>query len=61
MTATTTNNRRIRSSSLAKYIKIVQQAIERTAEQYEYSLCKFEKYLVTVSGEEEQQPQQQHI
>ena len=56
---TITNNRRIRSASLAKYIKIVQQANERTAEQYEYRLCKFEKYLVTVSEEEQQQQQQQ--
>ena len=55
---TTTNNRRIRSASLAKYIKIVQQANERTAEQYEYRLCKFEKYLGTVDEEEEQQQQQ---
>ena len=55
---TITNNRRIRSASLAKYIKIVQQANERTAEQYEYRLCKFEKYLVTVSEEEQQQQQQ---
>ena len=58
MTTTTTNNQRIRSPSLAKYIKNVQQANERTAEQYEYRLCKFEKYLVTVS--EEEQGQQQH-
>jgi hypothetical protein len=57
---TTTNNRRIRSASLAKYIKIVQQANERTAEQYEYRLCKFEKYLMTVSEEEQQQQQQQN-
>src|SRR5215204_4118318 len=56
---TATNNQRIRSPSLAKYIKIVQQANGRTAEQYEYRLCKFEKYLVTVS-EEEQQLQQQN-
>jgi len=54
---TTTNNRRIRSPSLAKYIKNVQQANERTAEQYEYRLSKFEKYLVTVSQGEQQQHQ----
>jgi hypothetical protein len=60
-TTTTTNNQRIRSPSLAKYIKNVQQANERTAEQYEYRLSKFEKYLVvTVSEEEEQEQQQQH-
>ena len=56
---TTTNNQTIRSPSLAKYIKIVQQANKRTAEQYEYRLCKFEKYLVTVAEEEQQQQQQQ--
>jgi hypothetical protein len=55
---TTTNNQRIRSPSLAKYIKNVQQANERTAEQYEYRLSKFEKYLVTVSEEQQQQQQQ---
>jgi integrase len=59
MTTITNNQRRIRSHSLAKYIKNVQQANERTAEQYEYRLSKFEKYLVTVS-EEEQGQQQQH-
>jgi integrase len=62
MTTTTTNNqRRIRSPSLAKYIKNVQQANERTAEQYEYRLSKFEKYLVTVSEEEQQQQQHQNL
>lgn len=60
MTTTTTNNQRIRSPSLAKYIKNVQQANERTAEQYEYRLSKFEKYLVTVSEEEQGQQQQQN-
>jgi integrase len=58
MTTTTNNQRRIRSPSLAKYIKNVQQAKERTAEQYEYRLSKFEKYLVTVSEEQQQQQQQ---
>ena len=58
MTTTTNNQRRIRSPSLAKYIKNVQQANKRTAEQYEYRLSKFEKYLVTVSEEEQQQQQQ---
>jgi integrase len=57
---TTTNNQRIRSPSLAKYIKNVQQANERTAEQYEYRLSKFEKYLVTVSEEQQQHQQQQN-
>ena len=58
-TAITTNNqRRIRSPSLAKYIKIVKQANERTAEQYEYRLSKFEKYLVTASEEEGGRQQQ---
>ena len=59
MTTTITNNQgRIRSPSLAKYIKIVKQANERTAEQYEYRLSKFEKYLATVSEEEGGQHQQ---
>ena len=57
---TTTNNQRIRSPSLAKYIKNVRQANERTAEQYEYRLSKFEKYLATVYEEEQQQQQQQN-
>jgi integrase len=60
MTTTIKNNQRIRSPSLAKYIKNVQQANERTAEQYEYRLSKFEKYLVTVSEEEGGQQQQQN-
>jgi hypothetical protein len=54
---TTKNNQRIRSPSLAKYIKNVQQANERTAEQYEYRLSKFEKYLAATVSEEEQQQQ----
>jgi hypothetical protein len=54
---TTTNNQRIRSPLLAKYIKNVQQANERTAEQYEYRLSKFEKYLAATVSEEEQQQQ----
>ena len=58
MTTTTTNNRRIRSPSLAKYLKIVQQANEKTAEQYQYRLCKFEKYVASLYKEEEQQQQQ---
>jgi len=61
MTTTTTSNQRIRSPSLAKYIKNVKQANERTAEQYEYRLSKFEKYLVTVSEEEQGQQQQQNL
>ena len=60
MTTTTANNQRIRSPFLAKYIKNVQQANKRTAEQYEYRLCKFEKYLATVSEEEQQHQQQQN-
>jgi integrase len=56
-----TNNRRSRCPSLAKYIKNVQQANKRTAEQYEYRLFKFEKYLATISEEEEQQRQNQEL
>ena len=58
MTTTTTSNQRIRSPSLAKYIKNVKQANERTAEQYEYRLSKFEKYIVAVYEEEQQQQKQ---
>jgi integrase len=58
---TTTNNQRIRSPSLAKYIKNVQQANERTAEQYEYRLSKFEKYIVAAFEEERQQNFEQTI
>jgi integrase len=60
MTTTIKNNQRIRSPSLAKYIKNVQQANERTAEQYEYRLSKFEKYLATLSEVEQGQQQQQN-
>jgi hypothetical protein len=56
---TTTNNQRIRSPSLAKYIKNVQQANERTAEQYEYRLSKFEKYIIVAAYDEEGRGQQQ--
>src|SRR5829696_8309124 len=51
---TPTNNRRSRSPSLAKYIKNVQQANERTAEQYEYRLSKFEKYLIVTASDEKE-------
>ena len=60
MTTTIKNNQRIRSLSLAKYIKNVQQANERTAEQYEYRLSKFEKYLATKSEVEQGQKQHQN-
>jgi integrase len=60
MTTTIKNNQRIRSPSLAKYIKNVQQVNERTAEQYEYRLSKFEKYLGTISEVEQGPGQQQH-
>jgi hypothetical protein len=56
---TTTKNQRIRSPSLAKYIKSVQQANERTAEQYEYRLSKFEKYIIVAASDEEEGGQQQ--
>jgi hypothetical protein len=42
-TATTTSNRGIRSLCLAKYIKNIQQANERSAAEYEYRLSRFEK------------------
>ena len=55
---TTSNNSRIRSPYLAKYIKNLQQANERNAAQYEYRLSKFEKYAVAASEEEQQQQEQ---
>jgi integrase len=54
----TTNNRRIRSPPLAKYIKNVEQANEGTAAQYEYRLSKFEKYIVAAYKEQHQQQQE---
>lgn len=45
----TTNNKRIGSRYLAKYIRNVQQANKGTASQYEYRLSKFEEYVVTAS------------
>jgi integrase len=61
MTATTTtNNKRIRSLFVAKYIGNVQQANKGTAAQYEYRLSKFEEYVVKASEEEKQQLQQQN-
>ena|ERR671919_1035868 len=55
-TTTTTTTKRPRSLCLAKYIKTIQQANERTAIEYEYRLFKFEKYIA--ASEEHQQPQQ---
>jgi hypothetical protein len=46
---TTTSDRKIRSLCIAKYIKSVRQANERTAAEYEYRLSKFEKYIVEAS------------
>ncbi|HKG70666.1 MAG TPA: hypothetical protein VKA87_02150 [Nitrososphaeraceae archaeon] len=45
ITTTTKTTKRSRSLCLAKYIKTIQQANERTATQYEYRLSKFEKYI----------------
>jgi hypothetical protein len=59
MTTTTNNQRRIRSPSLAKYIKNVQQANKRTAEQYEYRLSKFEKYIIVAASDKKEGGQQQ--
>src|SRR5215218_6776161 len=55
-TNTSTSNRRIRSLCLAKYIKTIQQANERTAAEYEYRLSKFEKYII--ASEQQQQNQE---
>lgn len=56
---TITNNQRIRSLYLTKYIRNVQQANKGTAAQYEYRLSKFEEYVVMASEEEKQQQRQQ--
>jgi integrase len=56
---TITNNKRIGSRYLAKYIINVQHANKGTAAQYEYRLSKFEEYVVTASEEEKQQQRQQ--
>jgi integrase len=56
-TNTSTSNRRIRSLCLAKYIKTIQQANERTAAEYDYRLSKFEKYIIA----SEQQRQNQEL
>ena len=44
-TATATSKRRVKSLYVTKYIKNIQQANERTAEEYEYRLSRFEKYI----------------
>lgn len=58
MTTTTTNNN-IRSRYLVNYIRDVQQASKGTAAQYEYRLLKFEKYVVTKAGSEEERQKRQ--
>ncbi len=60
-TATIISERKIRRSlCIAKYIRTVQQANERTAVEYEYRLSKFEKYIV-VHGKQQQQQQNQRL
>ena len=60
-TTTTTNNKRIGSQYVAKYIRNVQQANEATAAQYEYWLLKFEKYIAKAYKEERQEQQDQEL
>jgi hypothetical protein len=62
MTTTRTSNRRRTTSSLclAKYTKSIQQANKRTAEEYEYRLSRFEKYILLASQEQQQQLHQQN-
>jgi integrase len=55
MTTTTTDNKRIGSQYLAKYIRNVKQANEATAAQYEYRLSRFEKYIAMAYKEEERE------
>jgi hypothetical protein len=54
-----TSKRRVRSLYVTKYTKNIQQANERTAEEYEYRLARFEKYIAEASEQEQQQPQNQ--
>ena len=55
-TTTTTNTSTSNRGSLciAKYIKTIQQANERTAAEYEYRLSKFEKYIIATTEEQQQ-------
>src|SRR5215216_1197502 len=59
--AETQSSRRITSLRLAKYIKGIQQANERTAIQYEYRLSKFERYIITIQQQRQQQDQEPKI
>jgi hypothetical protein len=54
-TVTATSKRRISSLYVTKYIKNIQQANERTAEEYEYRLSRFEKYIAEASDQQQQQ------
>jgi hypothetical protein len=58
-TVTATSKRRISSLYVTKYIKNIQQANERTAEEYEYRLSRFEKYIAEASDQQQQQQQRQ--
>jgi integrase len=58
-TATATSKRRVRSLYVTKYIKNIQQANKRTAEEYEYRLSRFEKYIAEASEQQQQQQQNQ--
>ena len=58
-TATATRKRIVRSLYVTKYIKNIQQANERTAEEYEYRLSRFEKYIVQASDPQQHQLQNQ--
>jgi integrase len=54
-TATATSKRRVvRSLYVTKYIKNIQQANERTAEEYEYRLSRFEEYISEASEQQQQ-------
>jgi hypothetical protein len=61
MTTTTNNIRRTSSLCLAKYIKNIQQANKRTAEEYEYRLSRFEKYILLASQEQLLHQQNQEL
>jgi hypothetical protein len=56
-TVATSRSSEERNLCLAKYITTLQQAIKKTFVEYEYRLCKFEKYII--ASEEQQQKQNQ--
>jgi integrase len=59
-TATTiANNRTTRSLYLVKYIKNIQQANKKTAIEYQYRLSRFERYILAVFEQRQEQQNQE--